>query len=295
MSECFRAQTLELMAKTGGILTDFVTKTLQNKKDLKFKPGSLNLGPGVSAIFPENPIGPGNKVNIMFQFRGGSAGLASKAGLNAVIIMADQPGIGGGPSRQAFGNSTFVNNAVSSALSYIKNKTGKDVFLGNLGFSGWSGGYDPIHGIMSDHYSGKKLIKNPDYIGLFDGMHHSIKPNNPAMKVWEQLAKDAQKGKTKFVITHTAVKPDKYPSTTDTSNYLLSQLGLQRQKLDNWHGNYSKPVSYSKTGNFEVYQLYDTEQPYMISGKTNVPGTSGNQHIQALRSIPDFWPSDWSI
>lgn len=296
MAKSFRYQSFERLIKSAGIVTNLVLESLQKSKGkIDFKQANLNLGSGVSVIMPANPVQSDGSVNIMFQFRGGSSGLISKAGVNTVVVMADAGGIGGGPSRNLYGSTNFVNQSISSILKYVGSQIGKPVKLGKLGFSAWSGGYDPIHGILSENYGGAPLIKAPDYVGLFDGLHHSTKPNSSAMKTWERLAQEAENGNTKFVITHTAVDPGKYPSTTDTTNYLLQNLNLKRQPVNNWAGQFSiKPTSKAEKGNFSVYQLYDKPQPYTINGRTNIPGTSGYQHIEALRGMPDFWPKDWT-
>ena len=289
----FRCESFKYLTKQSGIVNDIVNKNI-SQKQLNFSQVSdLNIGPGVKIVFPKDPVKDDNTVDIMFQFRGGSPKLFAQAGVNAIIVMADAGGVGGGPSRKAFGSSNFVNTTINSILKYVSNKTGETINLGKLGLSAWSGGYDPIHGIMQDHYNGKQLIKQPDYVGLFDGMHHSVQQGNPAMKVWEQLAADAQKGKAQFVITHTAVDPVKYPSTTTTTNYLLNNLGVKRQNTNNWTGKSQAPVSVANSGNFYVYQLYDKQAPYMSNGKVNVPGTAGHQHIQALQNMPDYWPKNW--
>lgn len=289
MNSYFRTESFRQLIKNAGIITDIINKNLSERQFSQVS--DLNIAAGVKVIFPINPVKPDKSVDIMFQFRGGSPKLFAQAGINAIIVMADAGGIGGGPSRKAFGSANFVNTTINSILKYVSDKTGENIKLGKLGFSAWSGGYDPVHGIMQDHYSGKKLIKQPDYVGLFDGMHHSVQQGSPAMQVWEQLANDAKKGSSQFVITHTAVDPGKYPSTTATANYLLNNLGVQRQTVNTPKSN--APISIANSGNFYVYQLYDKSQPYMIGGKANIPGTAGFQHIQALRSMPNYWPKNW--
>jgi hypothetical protein len=222
----------------------------------------------------------------------------SKSSTNAIVVTADMGGVGGGASGKAYGSAEFVNKVVASILQQLKQKLHReDIKLGKLGMAGWSGGYDPIFGILN---SSAHLVKQPDYVGVFDGMHHGQrgKPNESAMKTWQSLAQQAQKGKTQFVVTHTAVEPDNYASSTDTANWLVQNNGLQREPVQNWQGQGVRPTSVAKSGGFQVVQLYDKPAPYMKTDQTgkskpNVPGTSGDQHIQALNSAPDYLPV-WS-
>ena len=292
--DSFRAQTIKLLAKKAGVLENFVRSKLEEtEKPIEYKPVGISLGPGTQVIMPEHPVKPDGTVNIMFQFRGGNTQSLSKSGVNTVVVLADAGGIGGGPSRKAFGRPDFVNQGVSTILSHLKKATGRnDIRLGKLGFSGFSGGYAPIWGILQGDQSGYgKLIKQPDYVGLFDGMHHSVKPGNPAMQIWQNLAEKAMRGETDFVITHTAIKPP-YASTTQTSDYLLNNLGLERQRLNTTPDGF-QPVSVAGTGNFRVYQLYDKQDPSIGKGEIR-PGTAEYQHVQALKSMPQYWPKNWN-
>lgn len=296
MDQNFRIQAFERLA---GLISDKVKEHLQTEKpQRKYGPAGISLGyPGTSVIWPgKSAIHPDGSVNIMFFFRGGSAGVMSKSPTNAVVVTADAGGVGGGPSRQAYGRPEFVNKVVNSIIAQLKKKTGRDdIKLGKLGLAGWSGGYDPIHGIMQNPGA---LVKQPDYVGVFDGMHHGPKgkPNPKSMETWKEIADRAAKGETQFVVTHTAVDPGSYASSTDTANWLVQQSGAQRQPVQQWQGQGVKPASVAQQGGFSVVQLYDQPQPYMVrdpetgKSKPNIPGTSGYQHIQAIRSAPDYLP-----
>lgn len=50
-----------------------------------------------------------------------------------------------------------------------------------------------------------------------------------AMAGFLRFARDAEGGSKRLVVSHSAIRPDSYASTTETADYLLSQLGGQRQ------------------------------------------------------------------
>jgi hypothetical protein len=292
MNRIIRHKNLLQLAKNAGIITNMVQEYLQ--KPAEFKQTNINLGyPGTSVISPPNPVNKDGSVNIFFQFRGGTAQAFSKSNMNAVVVLADAGGAGGGPSRKAYGTPDFINKAVASILAQLKKQTGRDdIKLGKLGLGAFSGGYDPVHGILSGR---DRLIKQPDYVGIFDGMHHGKPgtPNPQSMEPWRQLAEDAAAGKTTFIFAHSAVKPDNYASTTDSANWLLNQMDLSRQQIPQWHGTNQKPKTYAGKGSFHVFQLSDELAPYKVNGKSNVPGTSGRQHLDVLHAMPDYLPH-WS-
>ena len=302
MDQDFRILTFEKLAelaKYAGPIADKVKEKIESLPQQRdYSPSGISLGySGTDVVWPgPSAVHPDGSVNILFFFRGGSSKIMSKSSTNAIVVTADMGGLGGGPSRQAYGSSEFVNKVVASIISQLKQKLHReDIKLGKLGLAGWSGGYDPIFGILG---SSGGLVKQPDYVGVFDGMHHGQKgkPNESAMKTWEELAQQAQKGKTQFVVTHTAVDPGSYASSTDTANWLVQNNGLKREPVQNWTGQGVKPTSVAGSGGFKVIQLYDQPAPYMKTdpstgkAKPNIPGTSGDQHIQALNSAPDYLP-----
>lgn len=288
MDRNFRMKTLLKLAEDleiksfAGMLTDKVKKQFENR--FNYGPTDISLSVSGTSIISPGPdvIHSDGSVNILFFFRGGNSSVMSKSKTNAIVVTADAGSIGGGPSRQLYGNSTFINSTIESIITQLKQKTGRsDIHLGKLGLAGWSGGYDPIHGILEQK---SQLIKQPDYVGVFDGMHHTGK--NPkeadpkAMQTWKDMAESAAKGNSQFVVTHTAVDPVRYASSTTTSNWLVDQMNLQRKPVEVWKGIGKRPESIAQDGSFKVVQLY-----------SGAEGNQRNQHMQAREAVPDYLPN----
>jgi len=53
-----------------------------------------------------------------------------------------------------------------------------------------------------------------------------------AMEGFLRFARDATVGNKRMVITHSRIKPEAYASTTETADYLLAQLGGEREAAD---------------------------------------------------------------
>ncbi len=296
----FRLLTLEKIASNAGILTELVNKSFTNStpappQQQKFQ--SLgSVGPGTTIMMPANPIKPDGSVDIVINIRGipgGDTKTASSLGVNAVVITAEAGGLGSKENQNQFGNASFVNTAVSKVLSFLqRNNPDKQIRRGKLIVSGFSGGGGAIASMLTER---NKIKDGIDGVIINDGLHAN--PGSPAMNAVLEYAKEAAKNpdKYKLNIIHTAVNPGKYISTTNTANYLVQQLGMQRDNYnDNWNGVGPKPVSTATQGGVKITQLYNQEQPYMakdpITGKVkpNVNGlTSGGQHISSLKWMPN--------
>lgn len=299
MPNNFRIITLAKIAANMGILTSLVRKTL----NLDDKPKFVTLGsvgPGTSIMMPENCVKADGSVDILINIRGipgGDTKRAANLGVNAVIVTAEAGGMGNKENVKAYGNADFVNNAVSSVIAHLKKQfPNKNIHRGKLAVSGFSGGAGAAAHLLLEK---DKIQGGLDGIILNDGLHSD--PNSPVMKAVVDFARESENDPSKkFVLTHTAITPQGYASTTDTANYLLSQLGVSRQPVTEWNGSGVKPRSAAKAGGLSVYQLYDKEPPYMaknprtgqmqanVIGDPNNPLTNGGQHIVANNSLGDY-------
>lgn len=263
--------------------------------------GTLNIStgyPGTNVLVPANPIMPDGTVNIMIVIRGGGgAEWANKSSLNAVIVTAEAGGMASLENTQAYGRAAFPNAVISKICQALTEKTGKPIKLGKFGLSSFSGGYDAVNKILMHRgelfytLNGQKIKYDIDSVYMMDGMHHSIKDNpdgsaNPEMAAYIQYAKEAMKDPSKkFLIMHSAIKPP-YASTTETSDYILKHLGLNR-KISDGKQVFTKgsesiaPKTVAGAGGFNVYQMYD--QP---------DKASGNQHVFIGGVMPQVWQKD---
>lgn len=93
------------------------------------------------------------------------------------------------------------------------------------------------------------------------------------MAAFLAFAEAASSGRKVFVISHSA-QPTPYASTTETSDYLLGRLGVERRPVAAHAGEEHALVSQARRGGFEV------------QGFT---GASGPAHLFHLRSIDRWW------
>lgn len=305
MENEFRYLALKKLAESAGVLTNIVKQKLgleneissekKEKKEIQFQ-NLGSVGPGTTVMVSTNAVKPDGAVDIVINIRGipgGDTKTASSLGVNAVVITAEAGGLGSKENQSQFGNASFINKAVGMVLGSLKKKyPEKNIHRGKLVVSGFSGGGGAIAGLLTQR---QQVTGGIDGVIINDGLHAN--PGTPAMNAVLEYAKEAEKNpdKAKFSLIHTAVNPGKYISTSKTADYLLQELGLERQKLEGeWNGVGPKPSSQAQRGGVKITQLYDQEQPYMAKDPTtgkvrpNVMGaTSGGQHISSLHWMPN--------
>ena len=93
------------------------------------------------------------------------------------------------------------------------------------------------------------------------------------LAVWLQFARDAVAGRKRFLVTHSEIYPGTFASTTETSDYLVAQLGLKRRPVLRW-------------GPMGLQQLSEVH-----AGRMDIIGYAGNSapdHVDQLQSLPVF-------
>jgi len=144
--------------------------------------------------------------------------------------------------------------------------------------SSFSAGYGAVRAILQDHSS---VV---DGILLLDGVHTGYVPprrvlsqggtlNDENLRVFIQYARLAVDNKKKFLITHSEIFPGTYASTTETTDYLIRSLGLQRHPVLKW-------------GPVGMQLLTETR-----AGGLTILGFAGNSapdHIDHFHGLPVF-------
>ena len=134
--------------------------------------------------------------------------------------------------------------------------------IGRIALSAWSAGYASI----------QKLIKYPenaarvDTVLLADGLHTGIINKYPrviseaGLQPFIEFAEQAKQGKKLFVMTHSSIPTDTFASTTETSNAVLTSLGLTRVvQLDDERVGKMKLLSETHEGQFHLQGFSGTQ------------------------------------
>ena len=133
-------------------------------------------------------------------------------------------------------------------------------------FSSFSAGYGAVRELLQTHET--KI----DGILLLDGLHTDYIPNATPlaqggrlnvvkMEVFRSFAQKAIDRKKKMLITHSEIFPGTYASTTETSDWLVNELGLKRNPVLQWGPMGMQQVSETKKGNFEIRAFVGNTAP----------------------------------
>jgi hypothetical protein len=180
-----------------------------------------------------------------------------------LVVAVVNVGQGGGAYDQAFTDRTALNGLLKELQPRIR--------IRHLYLSGFSAGYVAVRAILRNY------VVNVDGILLLDGLHTGYvgeRQVDPiAMAPFLEFARKAVAGKKRFVFTHSEIFPGTFASTTETSDYLIQQLGLKRTPVIRWGPRGMQQIS-------EVH-----------SGGLSILGFAGNSapdHIDQFHSMPEF-------
>lgn len=153
--------------------------------------------------------------------------------------------------------------------------------VSSLVLVGWSAGYGAI----------RELMKSPEYepiiasVLLLDGLHTGYvggkpgplesKLEEPQLEPFLAFAQKALQGEKRFYYLHTEIFPGTFASTTETAEWLISQLQLQRTAVLKW-------------GPMKTQQLAET-----VAGKLRIDAFAGNSapdHVDLLHALPELLP-----
>ncbi len=192
--------------------------------------------------------------------------------LNTAVISI-QAGSGSGVYAKAFAEP----QAFSQLLKEAEAKAG--VQFSPLMLSGWSAGYGAIREILKvpENYA------RVDHVLLIDGLHAGYVSGKPGpqesqletegLQIFLQFARDAVAGKKRLLITHSEIFPGTFASTTETTDWLLKELGLKRKAVVKWGPRQTQQLSEVKQGRFQLIGF---------------AGNSAPDHIDQLHSLPEY-------
>jgi hypothetical protein len=153
-----------------------------------------------------------------------------KAHLNAAIVSLTL-GFGSGPYEDAYREpGAFARLIAVSQWAMGRSGRADGAKLGRIALSSWSAGYGAVAAILRQPANVNRL----DALLMAEGPHsnylgkdHQRVDDAPLAK-YLRFVKAAQSGDKLFVMTHSAIHTDDYPSTTETIGELLDLASVAR-------------------------------------------------------------------
>lgn len=146
----------------------------------------------------------------------------------------------------------------------------------------WSAGYGAVRAILKVPENYKRV----DRVLLIDGMHASYVGDMPGtgpgqesvlvpedLDIFAQFARDAVAGRKRMIVTHSEIFPGTFASTTETTDWLVTTLGLKLKAVLKWGPIGLQQLSEARAGNFQLL---------------GYAGNSAPDHVDQLQALPDF-------
>lgn len=200
---------------------------------------------------------------------------AARVGKVAVITM--QLGTGSGVYGKPFADPQLFGRLIAEAEAKA-HMTFSPIIL-----TSWSAGYGAVRAILRvpENYA------RVDRVMLIDGMHASYVGDMPGtgpgqesvlvpedLSIFALFARDAVAGKKRMIITHSEIFPGTYASTTETTDWLVTTLGLRLKPVLKWGPIGLQQLSEAKSGKFQLI---------------GYAGNSAPDHVDQLQALPDFF------
>jgi hypothetical protein len=210
---------------------------------------------------------------LLFFFHGGGWVPEVAAARNKTAVVGIQAGAGSASYTRLFEDPQRFPRLLQEAEAKAGVKFGR-VMLG-----GWSAGCGAIRQILLAPESYARVSA----VLLIDGVHTDYPDGKPGpleskigaenLQIWLQLGRDAMAGRKRAVITHSEIFPGTFASTTETADYILTQLGLKSHPVLKWGPMGSQQLSEAAAGKF------------LLIGYA---GNSAPDHVDQLHSLPMF-------
>ena len=201
---------------------------------------------------------------------------AARAGKVAVISM--QLGTGSGVYGRPFTADPQLFPRLVAEAEAKAHMTFSPIIL-----TSWSAGYGAVRAILRvpENYA------RVDRVLLIDGMHASYVGDTPGtgpanesvvvpedLAIFATFARDAVAGHKRMIVTHSEIFPGTYASTTETTDWLVSALGLKLKAVLKWGPLRMQQLSEAKSGKFELI---------------GYAGNSAPDHVDQLQALPDYF------
>jgi hypothetical protein len=195
-------------------------------------------------------------------------------------VAAVHLGVGSGVYERAFADDAVFERLLSAVGNSIREKTGRDVDLGNVTISSFSAGYGAVRAILRDDEALGVIAG----VLLLDGLHTDYVPEGRPLAEGGRVDEDdlepflrfaelAIQGQKRFLITHSEIFPGTYASTTETADYLIQALGLKRTAVLEWGPLGMQQLSEVRQGRFAVLGF---------------AGNTGPDHIDHFHGLYQF-------
>ena len=189
-------------------------------------------------------------------------------------------GAGSNVYHRAFADPPAFDSLLAAVARELSSELGRPTRVGRVTLVGFSAGHGAIRAILHE----PRHFATVGAVLLLDGMHTSYVPEGTVLAAggtldtvnlvaFAEFARAAMRGEKRFVVTHSEIFPGTFASTTETADWLLRALGLQRTPVLGWGPRGMQQLSEARAGRFELLGF---------------AGNSGPDHVDHLHAMPEL-------
>jgi hypothetical protein len=189
-------------------------------------------------------------------------------------------GAGSGAYSRPFSHPGTFDGLVIAAERAADTATGRRIHFRALVLTAFSAGYGAVREILRDSADFRRVSS----VLLLDGLHADYVPARTPLAAGGVLdtlplapflhfAAAAVRGEKRMVITHSEIFPGTFASTTETTDYLIARLGLQRTPVLAWGPGGMQQLSRVAAGRLRILGF---------------AGNSAPDHVDHLHGLPAF-------
>jgi hypothetical protein len=189
-------------------------------------------------------------------------------------------GGGSGAYERPLSDSTAWANLLRRVSEETTRRSGGHVRIGRVIVSAFSAGYGGVRALLTDDRTAEAI----DAVILLDGLHTSYVPERTVLAEGGALdtaklvpflrfARRAVAGQASLLITHSEIFPGTFASTTETTDWLISALGLTRTPVLAWGPGGMQQISEVRKGRLTILGF---------------AGNTGPDHIDHLHGLVEF-------
>ena len=206
-------------------------------------------------------------IDVVFHFHAGQMAerQMKESGVNAVFVSCGY-GIGSGAYADALANPARFGRMLDELVKNLETQTGrKGLHVRHLALASWSAGFAAVGKILGV----ERYYAMVDTVILNDSLHSQYKDPNPKasgvstvrgadrvdlkmIRSFVRFAKDAAAGQKSMAITHSAIIPPDYASSTEATQALLTAIEVPAETTDEGGWRSMKLVKRADAGNLHV-------------------------------------------
>jgi hypothetical protein len=225
---------------------------------------------------PEGYVSRDGNIPVTLHLHGASAIVQRefvRSKSDGVLVMITQNGLSGVYTAK-FKDPRLLDSLLSETAAKLATlKVHAKPVLSRVTVSSFSAGFGGVREMLKD----KSCYGRIDSLILADSLYcgyvEGTAPPRVDPKLMEgflRFARDAKEGRKTLVLSHCDLKPKGYASTRETADYLLGELGLARQDVDEEWGKSWRCTSRCRS------------QGFCVAGFSGDQGSDHMRHLQNL-------------